>query len=80
MLQFIPSSDKYKDADDGNFYRLHSQECTWQEARNICEKDGNDARLAVINNAVSFNATKKLFMNKSFWLAGSDADSEGEWY
>ena len=70
----------YIRASDRRSYCLHERKVNWAKARTICEKEKRGSRLAIINNEDSFTAIKELFPEKQFWLAGSDADSEGAWY
>ena len=47
-------------------------------ARSVCEEEG--ARLAIIKDEESFNLTNQHFRGNGYWVAGTDADSEGQWY
>ena len=47
-------------------------------ASSVCLKEG--ARLAIINDEESFKLTNQHFRGNAYWVAGTDADSEGHWY
>ena len=56
--------DKYKQAKDGNFYSFHTTEKNWTDARSMCKQERKGARLAIIDNEISFQAMNDLeFIN-----------------
>ena len=50
----------------------------WEDAFATCKKDG--AQLVVVDNEEIYNITQEMFPQQKYYIAGSDADSEGNWY
>ena len=43
-------------------------------------KEREGARLAIFNEDSSLRAAQQLFPGESFWVSGTDAETEGIWY
>ena len=69
------------------YYKLHTEERTWNEAKSICEKEG--AHLGIINSKKEVkvyvemrNRLPRLFndwKDDTLYVGVSDIDNEGEW-
>jgi hypothetical protein len=61
--KIIPAG--YKKYSERNYFSAHSEQTTWVEARDICEKEG--AHLAVINSEAEAKFIASIWISTSEW-------------
>ena len=76
----VPSS-RYSLDLDGQFYFLHKERKSWNEAQSVCQKEMRGASLATILHEETMQVVHQIFSRDPhrFWLGGSDAQTEGKW-
>jgi hypothetical protein len=63
LQKIIPAG--YKKYSERNYFRAHSEQTTWVDARDICEKEG--AHLAVINSEAEAKFITSIWNSNSDW-------------
>ena len=67
----------YKVGSDGNWYRLHNEFKTFDEAKQLCEAEGG--KLMTVRSQATLDLLQSIYkiMKDNLWLGATDLEREG---
>ena len=74
-IDFLDTPIGYSKGEDGYFYKVHNIPKPWNQAQEICSKDGGN--LAIISSTVTRDVIRSLVTVG--WIGLTDQWQEGRW-